>query len=480
MMRLSAISVALVFAGAASYANPPARVLDALGFVQPRASESQRVLELQQDLAWLGLYDGALNAVEDRATTRAIRQFQISLDGRATGRLDRDERETLRRRARQAISDAEFSTEKIDWTGMQLAMPNAFLNGPQLKGKERHHVSYSGRDAGRFKIELWRFFWGVSATNLLRELEKAAIGDDKDEPGQVIVKGSSSDYVYLRSLRDGAEQIDVFQIRRDEVRGITLSYEQSSRGSLLPIVSRVLNSLVLFDGPGVAKGDVRARLRSRDYPGGRDTPAWYDSVVGSGSGSVVSFSGHILTNFHVVSGCRRLTVNGQPADLIGSDVRTDLALLVAPRFANRSPVRFAERSIGLGEQVFVMGYPVFSLTQSLNLTDGIVSSTVGLYGDRTRIQITAPVQPGNSGGPVLDRRGAQVAVVVSKVSAAAQFSRNVENIAWVIRANEAVRFLRRFAVEPLWTRAETPAVPVSAERVRDWRNFTVRVECHDS
>ena len=62
-----------------------------------------------------------------------------------------------------------------------------------------------------------------------------------------------------------------------------------------------------------------------------------------------------------------------------------------------------------------MGFPVFDVSQSINITDGIVSSTVGLRGDRTHVQITAPVQPGNSGGPVLDRHGAQVAVVVSKV-----------------------------------------------------------------
>jgi S1-C subfamily serine protease len=209
-------------------------------------------------------------------------------------------------------------------------------------------------------------------------------------------------------------------------------------------------------------------------------PEWQRTMIGNGSGSLVSTAGHVLTNHHVVSGCARLTVNGSGAALLGSDIRLDLALLRVPGLSGRTPVRFAERPAQLGDEIFVLGYPVFSLSPALNATDGIVSSPVGLEGDRTNIQITAPVQPGNSGGPVLSVGGAQVAVVASKVTSELRDRQNIENIGWVIRGAEAEAFLRRFDVRPL--RAgdgfRRPDGPLS-EQMREWRRFVVRIECHD-
>ncbi len=104
---------------------------------------------------------------------------------------------------------------------------------------------------------------------------------------------------------------------------------------------------------------------------------------------------------------------------------------------------------------------------------------LGCRGDRSQIQITAPVQPGNSGGPVLDQHGAQIAVVVSKVSTTLQLRRNIENIAWVIRAREALTFMKRFGVSPIETSRSASQLEPIQDRIVDWRQQTVRIECHD-
>ena len=111
-----------------------------------------------------------------------------------------------------------------------------------------------------------------------------------------------------------------------------------------------------------------------------------------------------------------------------------------------------------GEKVISIGYPVFSLTQAQNVTDGIISSPYGMEGDLLHMQVTAPIQPGNSGGPVLDAHGRQVAVVVAKPSEAARSSRSIENVAWVIRGEVAIDFLERYGIRFIRDRGSRAAM----------------------
>lgn len=139
--------------------------------------------------------------------------------------------------------------------------------------------------------------------------------------------------------------------------------------------------------------------------------------VGSGTAFFVSPAGHLLTNAHVVEGCARVTVAGRAATLVATDPAWDLALLRLPALPEgRAPLPLAALPPGLNADVTIAGYPLQEVLSGLNITRGNVSNLTGPRGDQTRIQITAPVQPGNSGGPVVDRRGQVVGVVVSRMA----------------------------------------------------------------
>jgi S1-C subfamily serine protease len=74
--------------------------------------------------------------------------------------------------------------------------------------------------------------------------------------------------------------------------------------------------------------------------------------------------------------------------------------------------------VGLGEEIVVIGFPLRGLLSSPpTVTTGIVSSLAGIQDHRTQMQISAPIQPGNSGGPVLGRSGNIVGIVDSKLDA---------------------------------------------------------------
>ncbi|MGA2964318.1 MAG: serine protease [Candidatus Korobacteraceae bacterium] len=104
--------------------------------------------------------------------------------------------------------------------------------------------------------------------------------------------------------------------------------------------------------------------------------------------------------------------------LVAQDRNSDLALLkLADSVASFASFR-AGRGPGLGEPILAAGYPLRGLLAStINVTGGNISVLAGIADDTSKFQITAPVQPGNSGGPLLDQAGNVVGVVVEKLNA---------------------------------------------------------------
>lgn len=153
----------------------------------------------------------------------------------------------------------------------------------------------------------------------------------------------------------------------------------------------------------------------------RQRPSTPDS---SGSGFFVTRTGHLMTNFHVVDGCGALRVkamggNLQTAQVVAVDSRNDLALL---RVSGASPASTFRggRSARHREGVVAIGYPLRGLLASeASVTDGIVSALAGIQNDTTYLQFTAPIQSGNSGGPLLDESGNVIGIVVAKLNAIA-------------------------------------------------------------
>ena len=153
----------------------------------------------------------------------------------------------------------------------------------------------------------------------------------------------------------------------------------------------------------------------------------------SGTGFAISTEGIVITNHHVVGNCASVQglVNDRlhDASVVAVDEANDLA---AVRIASqRIPaLTLATNQLELGSTITVLGYPLASvLGTDLKATTGIVSSLSGIRGERRNMQISAAVQPGNSGGPVLDDRGAVAGVVVAKLSS--KFT--AENVNFAIR-----------------------------------------------
>lgn len=169
-----------------------------------------------------------------------------------------------------------------------------------------------------------------------------------------------------------------------------------------------------------------------------------------GNGAGVSLGdGKVLTAEHVVQDAGSVWVHdgdrGLPASVMRADAKRDLALLSVPGLG-LDAVPFRESPVSVGERVFAIGAP---LTDYLQVSAGIASALVK-QGGVERIQTDAPVNPGNSGGPLVDENGALLGVVVLKRT-------DNEGIGFATAISEVEQFLARGeAGPPAETRAPTP------------------------
>ena len=140
----------------------------------------------------------------------------------------------------------------------------------------------------------------------------------------------------------------------------------------------------------------------------------------TGTAFIVSNEGHALTNFHVINGCVEVKVNGRegPVKVLASDSVNDLALIqMVGNAVNISRIYSVPEKLRQGDDIVVFGYPLQSaLSSSGNLTSGTISALTGLGNNSNQIQITAAIQLGSSGSPVMDKSGAVVGVVSMKLS----------------------------------------------------------------
>ncbi len=169
---------------------------------------------------------------------------------------------------------------------------------------------------------------------------------------------------------------------------------------------------------------------------------------GEGSGSVLDKQGHILTSFHVIDGAREIQVNlfdgtSYPARPVGNDPTSDVAVLKIDAPADSlHPVSFGDSTrLMVGQRVFAIGNP-FGLERTL--TTGIISSLnrslPSQRANRTMesiIQIDAAINPGSSGGPLLDTRGRMIGMNMAIASRTGQnagvaFSVPINTVARVV------------------------------------------------
>ncbi|HLJ63159.1 MAG TPA: serine protease, partial [Stellaceae bacterium] len=196
----------------------------------------------------------------------------------------------------------------------------------------------------------------------------------------------------------------------------------------------------LIRSPGIDLDELILTDIQSATTGNNENPFGAKKGLSNGTGFFVTADGYVVTNAHVVEGYEDPKVVcglAEPvcAQVLARDAANDLALLKVD-FAS-DHVATLRAGVRMGEEIAAFGYPLLDkLSAGGNFTVGNVSALAGFKNDSGHIQISAPIQPGNSGGPVVDQCGNVIGVVVAKL---ADFTQ--QNVNFAIKVNVLTLFL---------------------------------------
>jgi S1-C subfamily serine protease len=190
------------------------------------------------------------------------------------------------------------------------------------------------------------------------------------------------------------------------------------------------------------------------YPIDRNSFVRVGQVKGRSQGScfLVNKDGYLLTNYHVIKSARMIKVLGIPgypsipieAVVVGTDEKLDLALLRVPSKLitfSEPPYAFVPaKTVQQGESVVALGYPIRQVMgEEVKVTNGIINAKSGYKGAISEFQFSAAVQPGNSGGPLLNGQGQVVGMVTAKLNPEV-----TESVGYAVKSDHLMFFLDQF------------------------------------
>ncbi len=225
-----------------------------------------------------------------------------------------------------------------------------------------------------------------------------------------------------------------------------ISYKSTTDAYLLRGKAKLLKSDLsgiddLKQGGSAGQALVREMELDKTTKTNRPVPEDERQYQATGSGFFITTNGVIATNYHVVDGATGVDVfvnsdNGvkkYSAKVLISDKTNDISLLQIEdsSFSQIPALPYAVNTSiqDVGTSVFALGYPMSNiLGEEIKVTDGIISSKTGYQGDIVTYQISVPIQPGNSGGPLFDKQGNLVGITNAGVP-------DAQNVGYAIKTS---------------------------------------------
>jgi serine protease Do len=450
-------------------------------------------VSIQYHLMWAGKYNATLDGDIGTKTINAIKDFQSELGMVPTGVVSTEFMDQLRQVSELAKQKSGFSVLFDEQSGADIGIPYSYVGAGTSTGRG---TKWRHSDKGKLEIETVRIAeFGKSLDSIFESLKakhgKSTTYTSKKDKWFVISGEKNSKKFYARFHED-----------LGDIRGFSVSYDAGYANVVDRIVVAMANSynpwaispvvpkapeLTMPVQPGVSGGQTEqnpeiAAVTPSDSqrptppiePNAEPQPAASANtqeasapsttvsppkppepqeplLASTGTGFAVS-AAWLLTNAHVVEGCTKVNAKAMgSASRIILDSVNDLALLEFPANSFSSPLPFSGKRLELGESVVAFGYPLRQLlSDTLNLTVGNVSSMAGLQNDSRYLQMTAAVQPGNSGGPLLELSGAVIGVVSSKLDAVAVAAKTgdiPQSVNFAVKQTVARSFMESHGVE---------------------------------
>lgn len=206
----------------------------------------------------------------------------------------------------------------------------------------------------------------------------------------------------------------------------------------------------------------------------------------SGTGFALK-NGYLITNHHVIDGAGSISVQGVngnfitklTATVVASDQANDIALLKITdgRFTGFGNVPYQLRTTmaEVGEEVFALGYPLADVMgDEIKFTDGKISSRTGVQGAVNVYQISVPIQPGNSGGPLFDQQGRVVGITTASLN---KDVFDAENVNYAVKTNYILNLIDSSVgrgILPTGALMGNMGIP---QKIKTVKNFVFFIKC---
>ena len=311
------------------------------------------------------------------------------------------------------------------WLGYKKVMNGRIVDPQPEIGSSKYHLKLQFKQLIKgyipettFNIE--KYYKGIKVLDKSSVLKQNYFYSNTKENQIKISKIDGK--VFLSINGDLVYAIDEISFQNDNIIITHNAYHKQSRENLSKIRD------IVFAMPESDLSDDNSNINN--------SSVW----TGSGSGFLISNEGYIVTNFHVIENATEIGIslnkNEYNAEVVISDRANDLAILKIkdPNFKiyQKIPYNIKLRSSDVGTQIFTLGFPMAlsGMGEEIKFTDGRISSKSGYDGDYRLYQTTAPIQEGNSGGPLFDYNGNLIGVNSSKIS-----SNIADNVSYSIKSS---------------------------------------------
>ena len=276
-------------------------------------------------------------------------------------------------------------------------------------------------------------YWYTKAAEQGYALAQFSLGEMYDKGQGVPKNGKKAAYWYTKAAEQGDRYAQVLaQCNLSwiyyEGKGVIEDYVESYKWALLAgkngaDVSRLKDLLRREMTPAqIAKAQSLAKqfVVKRKGESGSDKQAAIPGTKSYGTGFFVSSNGYVITAAHVVENTEQVKLMNRnmetSAHIVYKDEDLDIAVLKADETNSSFLPIISSSETHIGEKVFTLGFPQVTIQGSeVKYTEGSINALSGIRGNKRLFQISIPVQPGNSGGPLINSRGEVIGVITARL-----------------------------------------------------------------
>ncbi len=364
----------------------------------------------------------------------------------------------------QGVSKKESEeTEFSGWTDEQIMQ---YLDNNRVNPIEGIYKTYTNLDEFNFKLAI-----------LQKKKTYYAIVLESDD-GRWKRGETKMTFNYI----DGYNGVNSYDVSYFDSKG-------KKQNTLAKMEGRVLTVGVDLGGEEIEEWDLLKIYPSGDESNNVDSNIERQTsgriLKGTGSGFIVSGK-VVATNFHVVDGASKITVTltsdgvfeEYNARVLSVDKTNDLALVTIKdeKFIplKPAPYRIATSASDVGTSVFTMGYPMTNiLGEEMKITDGIISSKTGFKGSATEYQISAPIQPGNSGGALFDKSGNLIGITNAGLK-----NESVENVNYAIKTNYLLNLIDSAPIDIELPKGENVSGKTLPELIKAYKPYVAIIKVY--